>query len=1128
MSDLSKLADPKNREALLLAELAAWLHDIGKLSSEFINKQSTSNENIKWDHELVLKRATRRIESQLGKNLSEATKDDFRNLVENELNIIICNPKNFPNPFKSDFLDKLSRYLRQKNNANRSVSDVNVKNLIESLEIFLGKFINEMQISNEFLPNDFVTFAETNCFKIFGEKAAIADIIEQHGSPVEPKTELVKIFKPPGCDAIDSALDKGNLKNCTRGSKQGTDTFIANAFGFESKKILYIDQARQALATSEKLLTVPTGTRSQRKNVIMSNFVSALGETRRPANDVTLWDHSYSVGALYRTLLARIILENNGFPTRSNFLSNSEWASDSWCFLKIRTDGLPYLLGVSGIPDLLARKLLLEDSLNRIQVFLEDETPLGIEVYRDENGSIFVVPAIPNLLNDTYDGRKLRDHILEKFIQGNINNNTLLSIGGEVIPAIGPLSEPWGGITKIPSMGMAFSEESLYTDPESVNKTWIPIKVEIGETMHEFTEEICTVCSLRPQGYSAAQSRLDHYYRKAHNIKCPKNCPTCKAISRDVCTICEQRRDDRSEEWATEKLSTTIWIDEVADCNARLALIVGLFDLTSWLRGDLVRTMTICNPAEAQNKTKVILKNPSFARLRRIWETTRGFWQEIGPTDETEVLTESCVSQVVGLVGPRLEIRGKLRQKDGADTPSPYHAYDLVLTNVTKLSIAWDPEDGRSDGSKGRLVSIDNLTYFALLANLKPPSKEENESNYASRLNRWAAETIRELILQERARGTIQIEESTGYGGKAKEWGVIEIEDVEVIRDSQYTPAIPILAEPRTFMALVPADKALEVIKEIKAKYEREMGKVRNRLPLHLGIVYAHRRTPLRAILDAGRRMLEQSAKPGGWKVVDAPRKFKDRSDRLPERFSANSEGQFKEWLEILLEREGHRINWFVPAVMGDGQTIDQWYPFVFLDNSNEPVDRDRRFRAPNPWTGADGWLVHAEDLKDMKTDDVADVVYFTPATLDFQWLDSAGRRFEISYDEQRQRRSMPRRPYLLEEMEILEEIWMTLKSHLKKNQIYILRDLIESKREDWLVEKDHSAKNEVFRQFCRDALANAEWKWGKKDDRKDRLPWESDGDDLNVWLDKWADYAFRGWLADAIELHLQIMKEEI
>ncbi|MDM7940462.1 MAG: hypothetical protein QUS07_08985, partial [Methanothrix sp.] len=511
----------------------------------------------------------------------------------------------------------------------------------------------------------------------------------------------------------------------------------------------------------------------------------------------------------------------------------------------------------------------------------------------------------------------------------------------------------------------------------------------------------------------------------------------------------------------------------------------------------------------------LLRKNPSFARLRRVWETTRGFWQDVCPTDENKKLQESDLGKVVGLAGPRLEIRGKPRQKGGSENPGPYHAYDLVLPKGIKLSVAWDPE---SNESKGRLISIDNLVYFASLAGKKAPLKEkdETESDYSARLHRWAAENTKELILQEKA---LKIEEPTGYGGMAKEWGEISIESVEVISDSHYTPVVPILAEPRTFMALVPADKALEVVKEIKAKYEREMGKVRNRLPLHLGIVYAHRRTPLRAILDAGRRMLKQSAKPKSWNVVCAARKLADRSDQLPPRFSADKDGQFKEWLEILLERDGRQIRWFVPAVMGDGQTPDQWYPYVFLDSAAEPADRDRRFKAPNPWTGSDGWLIHAAKLihaADLKTDDL---VYFTPATLDFQWLDSAGRRFEISYDDQGHRRGLPCRPYLLDELETLEEIWATLKSHLTKNQIYILRDLIEAKREEWQVKAPRLAEDDPYWNFCRQALANAGW---------DGDPWQTDGIDRNRWLDQWANYGVLGWIVDAIELHLQIMKEEI
>ena len=79
-------------------------------------------------------------------------------------------------------------------------------------------------------------------------------------------------------------------------------------------------------------------------------------------------------------------------------------------------------------------------------------------------------------------------------------------------------------------------------------------------------------------------------------------------------------------------------------------------------------------------------------------------------------------------------------------------------------------------------------------------------------------------------------------------------------------------------------------------------------------------------------------------------------------------------------------------------------------------------------------WLVHAGDLqKD-------DVIYFTPATIDFQWLDTSGRRFEIAYDDKGSRLGIPRRPYLPNEFEILRKIWDTFSGHLTTTQIHVLR----------------------------------------------------------------------------------------
>lgn len=1098
MSDLDKLIDPRNREALLLAEVAAWLHDVGKFSNKFIESHSISSSST-WHHELVLKRNTRELERILGRELSDE-KSDHIELVGKILKTHIPESgkgKEFPNPNKGGFVTKLDTYLLNLKNK-KLIPEISDITLVKTK---YSKYPLEKAIDRDFFPHDFYDFAESSNFTIQDQHACIADFIEQHGDPVEAKSDLVRLFKPPFCDGIDSAFDKGNVEN---DSKQGHDPFISNAFGFEFKKIMGQDEARKLLTKSSVILI---GDRRSRKKELAKNFSHALGETRRPSNDVTLWDHSYSTGVLYRTLLGYVLLKDLEL---SSLIQDIQ---EPWRLLDIRTDCLHYLSLASCIPDLMARKTLLDGAFDRVQKLLGEKYPLALEVYRDENRIAFVVPNIENLLELTDNGRKLSELILCDFDSDEGDINTTSKVEGEIVPMVGPLSESWDGRVKQPPLGKILSEEIVYlSNYIEISKTWEPRRASAGEASLKSIEQICTICGLRPQGYGA-HDRSEHYHLKTLKKNCPENCQTCKAIKRSVCSICEQRRDDRSMRWAKDKLCTTIWIDEVTDPHGRLALIAGYFDLTRWLSGDLVRTMAVLNPANANiRESEKVAKNPSLARLRRIWETTRGFWQEVCPTYETRNLQESLVGHAVALAGPRLEIRGTLQQKDGAKTPGPYHAYDLVLPKGIKLSVTWDPEEEKNDHPKGRFISIDNLIYFTSLAGNKAPSREkgESEEDYSLRLHKWAAEKSKELI-----QGTLPIEESTGYGGKAKNWGEIDVKNVVMISNSQYTPAIPILAEPRTFMALVPADKALKIVEDIKSKYEREMGKVRNRLPLHIGIVYAHRRTPLRAILDAGRRMLKQSAKPEGWKVACAARKLSDRNNHLPERFNENKEGQFKEWLEILLEKDGRRINWFVPAVMGDGQTLDHWYPFVFLNSSSEPVDTDRRFKALNPWTGSDGWLVHAADLNG------GDIVYFTPATLDFQWLDSAGRRFEIAYNKQGQRRGLLRRPYLLDELETLNEIWQTLSNHLSKNQIYIMRDLIEAKRQEWQIDDQRPVDDNVFKEFCREALVNAEWKNGD-------LPWKAEGKDREAWLGKWADYAACGWISDVIELNLQIMKEEI
>lgn len=860
-----------------------------------------------------------------------------------------------------------------------------------------------------------------------------------------------------------SGIEKGVLERFAPG-QQGT-VYPATALGKELAAVDLNDiqtRRRQLYDVLERWLqelrhaNAAVDWATFRRNLISQlerDFRATVAETRRPMNDVSMFDQTAASVAMFKAALAQNLLTGWKEPVQTAVADKYRWR-----ILRVGINGLSFWGQAARLGDLLARRSLLESALDAVKGLLEETYPLGMEVYRDENGSLFIAPDIPDLLDVTGDGSRLRDHL----------SQIMAKALDEEASCILDLSQPTRNMLVLGQFATA-----MLPDP-TPSPQWLQTVWEVSRP-----NDICPVCGLRPQG------------------------PSKKAVDRKVCDVCEQRRADRSKQWVAD-LNSTIWTDEAADLNGRLALVVGAFGLSAWLEGSAFSSVLMFDPEKRQlvdpgrnnkqydfdyslllsdirqatrrsqftgntlldnlvltpargggfsqfydlqvvdsdlNGTKthpsaellalaMLRQNPSFARIRRVWETTRTFWQEISKE----------LGASVGTGAPRLEIRPQ--EADRLDL-GQFHTYELLVNGI-RLSVVWDSDHRR-------FITCDNLSYLA-----KPEQLGAD---------------VADIVKPGR---TFPLEEPVGYGGANRRLGTITVDQVATLPEA-YTPAIPILAEPRTFIALVPANKALDVVQAIKKKYETEMGKVRNRLPLTLGVVYAGRRTPLASLLDAGRRMLRRPAR-----IEQAHVEVVSPVNPWPQKVTLTL--RVGEWT----------IPVTVPTVMGDGTTPDVWYPYWQV--SGKPTDRNRWFVGPD----CEHW-VHVCDLRP------GDSVAFTPSTFDLEYLDVSSRRFEVAYgdDGRRLGEGKRQRPYLLEQVSDLEDAWQQIR-RLATSQIKGVEALIEAKRRDWGEPTGTLDVSPAFRQFVGDVLREAE-----------------------AYSEPLEQAAITGLLADALEIRLTIHKDK-
>lgn len=845
-------------------------------------------------------------------------------------------------------------------------------------------------------------------------------------------------------------------------------------------------------------ITIPWNDRMQcLKHILQNHFTQVLAETRKPINDVSLMDQTSVAVAFLKAALVERVVERPWKP----LMDSSNKPQYLWRVLSISIDTPDYVSKVSKLPDLLSRKERIEKAQERARQLIEVEYPLGTEIYRDQSVVAFLVPDKSDLLDWTdAAGNSLKKQIERIYIE-----NT----DGEIV-------------IQLQDALMIEGNRSIYKFGNMLNKPIprnIPDLRSVKNSWKSETQgQVCTNCQLRLQGLSE------------------------KAQSRSICDTCLDKRISRSKNWCTSELHTTGWIDEVADNNARLAILTGRFELGNWLNGLLWNSVLaildqpydqlstsalkslnrnqfsdmfiklidknvrdqykfkfdpyfdeiiwsdwkdIIPSADQKKKAHItaihlLRQTPSFARIRRVWETTQQFFRSIQEKIESGGLTDR--------VPHRLIIKGAIDPEE----LDRYQAYDTRINGI-ETSFVWDSQ---------QFISTDNLQYLAKQLGRK---KDEDLLDCLKRTFERQKEQGGLIFYRERETGGSSVQVAT-----LKDF-VIEAEA------HNYAPTVPILTEPQLFMTLIPANKAMDIAQYIQTEYEVQFSKVRNRLPLHLSLIFFHRRLPLYSAMDAARRMLNRKSGSEIWTVKeDAQEASSDerKAFQIDERLGQHVTKLHLDKVNSHLKGKTDPLDLFISYSFGDDpgeDSKDHHYPYFYTEHL-ESGNRTHQFSAPLPDDlSAFKNLVHVSELKK------GDTVYYIPSTFDFEFLDTTARRFEIQYENGRRAKNRFTRPYFLEQIKDFQKIWDLLsgrsgKKGLTNTQINTLEMLIENRRDSWKCTEE----DPTFQQFVEDSLKNIDrgknsW-WKCLEPQEQRLIRQA---------------ALSGMLADVLEIYTEIMKQK-
>jgi len=496
------------------------------------------------------------------------------------------------------------------------------------------------------------------------------------------KEFIQKIFFR-GCENINSGIDKGSPLD----NKQLEPPFWrSNAFGSFKEEIKehYFDKRRLCFYANLLSFLSSNGYFQNPNWQEIRNFIlkeiknwysHLLSDSRFPINDVSLFDQAYMTASMFKAALAGLLLNTN---ESKEYKKNPQ--TIKWQILGIQYDKLALSEKALKPAHILWYRENAKNADDEVKKIIELEYALGNEIYRDESGIYFIVPEGIGDETLSNDLQEVKDKILNAF--NNIFND-------EIYPYIG-LTKPSRGTMNLTFLLDKAKENFLKADYSKKSQVCVRgnaigicqiCRCRLVRDKKEEDETLmCDICKDRKKG--RVERWLENQNGETIWIGELADKNNQVALVNLKFELIEWLNGDMLGSFITQKLSFPI----NENCNSYQELIISLSQdikdnkrlnqtcikeyhtnipniplktlIQNWVLersiGDkwekfIIDNLSDKSAIEFDNRkihwyklndidirffSKIILqfilrKNPSPARLRRIWESTSNFFKEV-------------------------------------------------------------------------------------------------------------------------------------------------------------------------------------------------------------------------------------------------------------------------------------------------------------------------------------------------------------------------------------------------------------------------------------------------------------------------------------------------------------------